>query len=724
MIPSTSDKNSELERIKEDVRSSYIFFKDNFKRFNEFRKYCYKTTISEQQKAILQRDNKPFVEFNISEAQVSRLLGEFAKQEPSIEVTPSDGNPVPFQVIELVEGHIRHIIYESNKDNFSYEVYKDMLTGGFSAAKVFTDYKTPMSFEQQINLRRVFDPCLIGFDPMARAPHKGDGRYCFELFPMTLEDFKREFPDADTDSISYISDLEGFSWAYKDDKGTKIVLVCDYYEKKKKKVKIVQLANGRTMSVSDYKKLQKQWNDEGVMEQIPIVVGKPRWTILETVCRTRLIKNQILSYEETDYRYLPYVFFDGNSIVLSLDNTNVTYQMTRPYIYNAKGAQDLKNVAGQALAHYLETMVQHKFIVMKEAIPQEEDYLRALTNTQVANTIVVNAYSEDNPHEPIPNPIREVQTPPAPAEIMNTFAQTEATLQTILGSYASNLGKNDNDLSGKAVIESASVANAASMPYVVGYLQSLAHVGNVIVDLMPKYIKGKSLPIVSMQGEKLSIPVNQKHTPQIDFDEHAIHVNIEAGVNFQVQKNQALTQITALMGVSQEFNAFMNSPVGLPILIKNLTIHGADELEEAVPKWLEMQQQQQQQQMQMAAEMQKQNPQMIRAQAELIKNQHQAEQDEINTQLEIARLGIEEKRADAEILTAESKVTQAQIDSAVRLEETQTSQITHALDMAGKMAEIKDREHARELDKHNLHLDRMRLHHEINQANKPEKGTK
>jgi hypothetical protein len=149
-MPQFIEQTDLLATLKDNVSKSYIYFKENAKRFHDYRKYLYKSTVSEQQKALLQKQNKPYVEFNILEAAVSRLLGEFAKQEPSIEVTPSEGNPVGHQVIDLVEGHIRHIFYEANRDNFSYTLYKDTLTGGFSVAKVYTDYSSEMGFNQNI----------------------------------------------------------------------------------------------------------------------------------------------------------------------------------------------------------------------------------------------------------------------------------------------------------------------------------------------------------------------------------------------------------------------------------------------------------------------------------------------------------------------------------------------------------------------------------------------
>ncbi len=722
----------ELSRIKENVSISYLYFKDNVNRYHDYRKFVFDTSINDDQRAVLQSQNKPVIEFNILEAYISRLLGEFIQHEPSIEVTPAEGIPVGHEVIETVEGFIRHIVYEANKNSMSYEVYKDLLSGGFSVIKVWTEYANSMSMKQVIRTARAFDPTLCGFDPMARFSHKGDGQYSFEIFPMTEKDFIREFPKADKSELKYSKSFEEFNWSYKNDKNEKTVLVCDYYEKKKTRTQIVELADGQVMPLSAYKRLPEFWEQQHYIEQMPMQVGKPRWTDLETICRYKLCESEILEYEETDYTYLPHIFVDGNSILLRQGTGNCTYQMTRPYVYHAKGIQNLKNFSGQALANYLENLVQHKFIVMKEALPQEEDFLQALTDIQHANTIVVNAYSENDPNKPIPQPIREVVNVPAPPEVMGAFQATDPTTQTILGSYASNLGQNDNDLSGKAVIESASVGNSAAMPYVTGYLQAWTQLGNVIVDLIPKYIKGKrEMPTVAMNGEKGYQKVNERGNPSMNYQANALSVQIEAGVNFQVQKSQALQQMTALMQASEQFAQFMNSPLGLPVLVKNLTVYGADELQEAVPQFLEQQQQQQQQMMQMQQEQMQNDPQMIKAKADQAKVQMEGQfkqmqmqmddmQNQFDNQIEIAKQATADKLADAKILEAEAKVSQGQIDSAVRLEEANTSLERHALDAAATIAKVQGEEHIQIMKEHDHMLDVKRLDHEIKQANKPE----
>ena len=122
MVTVAKSASDKLARIKEDVSTSYKYFQDNYKRFHEFRKYIFKESISEQQRAAMQQLHRPVLEFNILEAYISRLLGEFAQQEPSIYVTPAEGVPIPYEVLNLVEGHIRHILHQADKDSFSYEI--------------------------------------------------------------------------------------------------------------------------------------------------------------------------------------------------------------------------------------------------------------------------------------------------------------------------------------------------------------------------------------------------------------------------------------------------------------------------------------------------------------------------------------------------------------------------------------------------------------------------
>jgi hypothetical protein len=707
----------ELDKLCKSVETSYIYFKDNCQRFREFKNYTFRETLNEQQKGMLTSLNRPQLEFNLGAASISRKLGEFSMHEPEICVSPSEGVPVDLNVIETVEGNIRHKIHDANKNSFSYEIYKDMLGGGFSAGKVRTDFQSSMSFNQDIFWEKCFDATMVGFDPLARAPHKGDGQFSFEMYPVIAEDLQIQFPKIELSLKADSTYIESYQWSYKDMYDNIVILVCDFYQKVKKRRKIVKLSNGQVMTVKHYAKMQKYWDDNQIIEQIPAIVNT-RTTVVDVICNTKFIRDQVLEYSETDYAYLPHVFFDGNSDTLSKGHTNTSYQFTKPYYYHAKGAQDMMNFMGIAITNSVDNLSMSKFIVMEEAIPQQQDYIDAITEPQRANTIVVRAFSENNPDKPIPNPIREVVYPALPPEVMGTFNQSVQFIQAILGSGASNPENAHDYISGKAIIEASNADNSAGMPYTVGYLAGLEQMARIHTDLMPKYLLGRrTIPIVNKAGDRIYQDINIPGKPSLNYEEGAINVQINAGVNFQVQKDKAMAQIVGLMQASPKFSEFMNSEQGLPILLSNLVIYGADRLKDAAAQWTETEKQRQQQMMQQQQEMMKQDPRYIKAQADVQKVQLEGqelqmkgEQQQFERQVTIAELALEQEKVQNEAILVQHEAAQEEVNAAVQREKAQAEIISHSLDAAAKLAGIR---HTQKMDEHESIRKSVELHHKI-----------
>jgi len=633
-----------LTRIKTNVRRSHDYFKPNYDRYNEFKRFVFETSLKSEEITLLMQLSKPQLEFNVLEAYISRLLGEFSKQEPDIEVSADDQNTADPMTIRVVEDHLRHTLTDSANYHTRYEVYKDLLSGGFSCLKVKTDYAHAMSFDQMIFIERVFDPTLCGFDQLARHSHKGDGRFCYELFPMAKEDFEEQFPDVKVDEMNFRRDFAGFNWSYLNDQ-TPTLIVADYYEKKKKRVSIVQVRDGRVMTKKEYNKMLSTW---GEYEMPPEIIGEPRMTEIETVCRFRLIENQVLEYVETDFKFLPIIFVDGNSVLVKTPKNGNVRQVTRPYVYHAKGAQRLKNYSGIALANEIENIVQHKFIIKKEALPKEDMWMQAIKDIQKPSNIVVNAFYEENPDQPIPDPIREIGKIPAPPEILQAFTGSDSLIQTILGSYDASLGINNNQLSGIALVEAATQSNAAAMPYIVGYLQGYQRAAQIYVDLLPKYYTTpRTLPVRDLEGQRDYVKINQSQQQgqqgmqgqgfNMFFDANALNVVVKAGASFQVQKSRTIMMVKEMMGMSTLFAQFI-AEKGLPFVLDNMEGKGIEQLKKMVEGWL----QEMQQQKAMAMEQKKQemmnNPAMLKMQNDKARLELDAKKHEAQTQLDIAKL--------------------------------------------------------------------------------------
>ncbi len=636
---------AQLERIKTNISRSHDYFKPNYDRYNEFRRFVFESSLKEEEITLLMTLSKPQLEFNVLEAYISRLLGEFSKQEPDICVNADDHNLADPMTIKVVEQHLRHTLLDSDNHHTKYEVYKDLLSGGFSSLKVLTDYANPMSFHQVIKIERSYDPTLTGFDQLARYPHKGDGRFCFELFPREKEEFQAEHPEIPIENLNFRRDFAGFNWSYLND-NTEILIVADYYEKKKKKQTIVQLNDGKVMTREKYNKLLNEW---GEIAMPPVIVGKPRTTEIDVIVRYRCIENMVLEYVETDFQHFPLVFVDGNSVMIKTPKNGNVRQVTRPYVYHAKGAQRLKNYAGIALANEIENIVQHKFIIKKEALPKEQEWLAAIKDIQKPSNIVVNAFYEKNPNQPIPDPIREITKMPAPPETLQAFTGADSLIQNVLGSYDASLGINNNQLSGIAIVEAASQSNATAMPYIVGYLQGYQRAAQIYVDLLPKYYTTpRTLPIMDEEGHKSFIKINQQDGMNMFFDANALNVQVKAGASFQVQKSRTIMMLKEMSGMSPLFAQFI-AEKGINFVLDNMEGKGIEQLKQMVDEWLQELQKQKQMAMQAQQQEAMNNPAMIKQQNDKAKLQLDMVKSERQFQMDMAKLQQDQQKVMADL---------------------------------------------------------------------------
>lgn len=679
-----------LKLLKKSVEQAQEYFGENVKRYHEFTNFVFKSSLSDNEAATLSERGLPTIEFNILEAYISRLRGEFAKQQPSLTVRAADGVPLSMlnkqftATLEVVEAHLRAVFFDGANDMLEYNIYSDLLAGGFSVMRIYTDYVNEMSFEQNICVSRSFDPTLCVFDPIARDSHKGDGRFCAELYPLTREEFEKKFGEKATENMKFTRSLSGFDWSFQNEQ-EEIVLVCDYYEKQCKRETILKLSNGHSVTQKEYDDFIEEWNKRGMIEQPPVIV-KNRKTMVEKIVRYRFCESELLDVVETNYKHLPLVFVDGNSINLK-DGGSYT-QMTRPYVYHAMGIQRLKNLAGQSLGNELENTIQHKFVVAKESIPV--DYQTAYQNVQKADTLVYNHFLDTNNPTVVLPPPREIVRTPIPQQITETFRMSDEMTQIILGSYDGAAGQNNGQMSGIAFARSAIQSNNASVPFIVGFIKGLNRVAQIYIDLMPKYYRTpRSLPVLLPDGKREYFEINKKGSLYMNYDPNHLQVKVETGVNFAMQKEIALQTITSLSQSSQAFAQFFNE-YGLPVLLDNIDIRGIDDLKEKAKEFQEkvqqqQQQAQQQQQQQMQMQAQQQTMAMQQAQKELqspTQTQIEVMAIQERAKIDAANVSLKERDSETKFLEVMSKIRNADVENEIRIAEVDAENTRSAIESA------------------------------------------
>lgn len=693
-----------FDTIKNHVEEAYSSFAENRVRYNEFMRFLYKSTLTDDERATASELNRPAIEFNIVEPFVSRLIGEFVSQVPDPKVSGRNRDADPLTV-ELVEAHLRYMVNDTDNKSFRRNIYKEQLGGGYSIMEVWTDYEDDESFDQVIKIGKVFNPTLTGFDPLARQSHKGDGSFCFKLYPITKDDFKRKYPKEDVDKMfeGTLSSIGPFKWTYVGDHKQEILMIADYYEKSYKRVKLLKLTNGKTMTDDEYQEMIADWQE---FTQPP-VPEHTRWTNKQIITRYVITCDRVLSQEETQLKRLPLIFVDGNSQYLSEGNDTITaIQYTRPYVYNARGAQQLKNYSGQSLANELTTMMQSKYMVDYRSIPKHAlpDWL----NPQIVSTLMYS--STDDEGNPLPPPIT-VSRSTTPPIIAETYGAMDGTIQQSLGSFDTQL-INQSQLSGIAIENAATQNNAVAMPYIDNFLEAFTYALNMVVEMLPLYyVTPRTIPIITKDGKHAYIEINanqppmqgmmgmppqqqQLPTPSFDFDPKTLNVNVEAGMSFELQKSQSLQMLTQLGTAFPAIGQMLNTK-GLDVIMSNIDIRGQAQLVDMAEEFMQEQAQMQAQQAQQGAQP---NPMMMAAQAKMQDVQLKAQKQQQDAQVDQQRLQMEQQEINNNKFKLQLQAAEAQTNAQVQLTKANAEHQSTAAKLAMSMEDQAHR-HASEIIK-------------------------
>jgi hypothetical protein len=702
-----------FDNIKNDIEHGFLYFRKNYTTYNDYMRFVFKTSLTGADRSVNNELQKPNMEFNILEAYISRLCGEFSKMDPAFTVRAKEGvNLINPDIIELVEAHLMAAFSGGDKNSLSYRIYRRILSGGYCVAKIFTEYAGEKAFEQRICVDTVFDDTLTVFDPLARKSHKGDGRFACELFPKFAGEAEEIYGSEILKDVDFTrnAELEGFNWSYRNQQED-IVLFAEYFKKRIKKTKILKLANGHVVTEAKYEEFLKTWEERGYIEQAPIVL-KSRMSDMEFIDMYTVTGSKIIDHVETNYSMLPLIFFDGNSVIVRDTTESQAQQVIRPYVYHARDTQKMKNFAGQSLCNEIENLVQHKWKAPVEGIPANKDYQLAYTNPQNATVVLYNQFKDGDPDQPL-NPPQEIMRQEIPAVLTSTFAMADNTVQVILGSYDAALGVNDNELSGIAIMQGAMHSNAAAMPYTMGFIEGWARCAEFYLDILPKYyVTQRTIPIVLPNGKRDYYEINKRDGTglKFDYDVSALEVNIKPGVNYEVQKQIALKTIESLMSVSESFKEFMNQN-GLEVLLDNIDIRGIDKLKYMVQEWMEQQKQIAQQQQAKNANQPTQE-QLAEAQLKVEADQVQAEREgnQLKAQVEMAKSAaanaVKNKEADIKFLEVMSTIQDQDLDRALEQEKLDAENARTSIEMATNVSK---------------HLMELGEHHERQNAEKTSK---
>lgn len=714
-----NSKELSLAAIKKDIEISYKYSEENYKRFREFFQITFKSGLSQADKDNLTLIGKPPIEASVMGAYLNRIRGDFSKQRPTMNVQAAEGLAIGrlddqyLKLMKVTQAHTEEIIRQADAKGFSNGIYRDSTGGGRGVARIGTEYVSEKSFLQRIVLEKVNNPCLCGFDPLAQLPHKGDGRYCFELYPMTEEEFAVEYGEERAKTFNFTRGVEDFNWTYTN-QDVKVVLIADYYCKIQKPVTIVRLAPhdfefGETMTLPEYNKIIRDW---AKIEQPPVVLERRKSTTTQ-IDRYQVCQNEKLDHKETFYPMLPLVVFDGDSVYIEEESGGQVREMWRPYTYPAKGPQRLMNFAMQTIGQELEDMPRNTYMVPVAGIPKA--YVKNWQFPQVAGVLPYNHVNPENPQDQIPPPA-VVQRQPTPPLVQETYMNSQAIIQQVMGSYDAVLGINGKEISGKAIQAGAMQSNAAAQPYYDNFIIGLQRCCEIILHLMPLiYTTPRTIPIKLPNGKRDYQVINAPY-PKVDkqkemlqkaqemglggmntqiedagneeaesedmeeaimfnYDPHDLNITVEPGVNTHVQKQLNLELLNQAIQANPVLGEFF-SRQGLPVYLESMDLPGIEALKDMVEQF----QAQMQQERQNAAGQPQDVDKLVQAEMAKAQMEMQARMQKIEADFKLGLAKVAEMQQETEIKKLELELKAQEMQAKLNMEdERQASENTRAI---------------------------------------------
>lgn len=747
----SDDEDAKLKYLKDFVESWEEYWQPNNDRYNFTMYFVCVSTVSQGNGDELELMGRPPMQFNSIEAYGSKIMGEFADEEPGVEVSADDGvvaDPQIALTVECIEAHMRHDLEHANNGNAGYKVMKDLVFGGFGCFEAYTDYAYKGSFDLCVPHQRV-NPTLCGWDVMAQESHKGDGRGCYKKIYMTKDAVRVKYGDEIAESIQYdaFSDSK-FSWAYTSLK-QQVACIVEFYWKDERLGKLVKLPKQlvmmpeyqsfgfkEVMDEREYKKLIKKWALSGPVLPPPKPINKRDETFCD-IYRFTFCHNKLIKTEETDYDMLPLIFVEGNTVEVNNAQTGQALrQICKSMFYNAIDAQRFKDFSGQSLAGRLEMMLNSYAIGAKESF--DEQTLHNWLDPARPNLLTYAARDKDG--APLPPP-EVIQTPDVPQSILASFFGSDKVIETTMGFYDDRVA-NDPNSSGVAIKEATMQSQAAASPFRDGYLEGLNRLAQFKLNMYPKCFKTpRSIPILLESGKSGYAIINTDQLPPrspeadpeltqtapvyMNYDPNSLLVKVKSGPNSAMQKREALKEMNSLMSMAPQMQQFILGPC-LELYLSNYEMRNIEQMKAMAGPWKKQQDAQMAQQSQMMQQMQEMQASMQmqagqiqallgKAQVQKIVKETQAidvkmaqEQQKIENKeaMEVANMLLDRKKESddfnidvAKIVLEKEKNTEAVLLSRQQLASDQIDQALKAVEIDAEQSRHEDT-HLLELSKH------------------------
>lgn len=489
----------------------------------------------------------------------------------SSRVLPVD-DKADIETAEILQGIIRHIETQSHAD-LAYDTAAYYAAAmGWGYWHITTEFSHPMSFDQDIKIKRVRNPFSVYLDPSIQEPEGSDAEFGFITEQFTEEQFKQAYPNAD---IASLHDFQGQGDADKEWITDKGIRIAQYYYRKRRKetLLLVETPQGPLPVLKkELGALEKAMNKK-------LTVLSERETDIPYIKSCKINAVEILQQDEWPGLWIPIVKVIGDEVEIDGE------LFLNGIIRFAKDPQRQLNYMASAETEAIALTPKAPIIVYEG---QLEGHTKEWELANVKNYAYLQISPTTIAGQPAPFPQR-LQADPNILAIVNARREAADDLKATTGIFDAQLGARAGETSGKAILARTQQGETSNFHYGDNRRRSIEHNARILVDLIPKIIDTARMQrIIGEDDEQKVIRVNQRFRENGNgkFKHYKLGVGkydviSTAGPSFGSKRQEVAAQMIELTRAYPDLMKIAGD-----ILVENLDMPKAQELAKRMRKFL------------------------------------------------------------------------------------------------------------------------------------------
>jgi len=419
---------------------------------------------------------RPCLTTNKLRKYIFQILGEIQQSRLDLKTVPL--NQEASTIIAIIIDKLIKDIERKSNSNYSYDrAIQCALQGGWGYWRIFSQYISKYSFDQEIVISSIQNPLSVILDPYMKSNTGKGAEWGLIVTTVPLNKFKKKYNKALPGNFEMLYGMDRTGWYTKDS-----VRLAEYYYKEYEKENLLLLTNGSSVLESKFEEKRDFFflNNIGVENYKVIYNPRVKWI--------KMSKDNIIEGP-----------FDvpGDEIpivkVCGYEHNDQGYTRYRSLVHDALDPMRIFNHWRTHIVELISLAPKAPYLVTPDQIKGFEEMWKK-ANVELYPFLFYNAVP--NATKPEKESAFQIQ-----AAAITEANMAAADIQDVIGMYAASIGEPSNERSGRAILARQAQANNTVFQFINNFQSALIHSGNILIKMIPTiYKQNRIVRIIGEEG--------------------------------------------------------------------------------------------------------------------------------------------------------------------------------------------------------------------------------